>query len=153
CEEIERAETAFRVIQSVHVGLNSLTLLQWGSEEQKQKYLVPQARGGKLATFGLTEPGAGSDAGNIATTARKDGVSYILNRSHIWITPAGVADHFLVFASLDRSKKRHGMAAFILERGMDGLTTGTIHGKLGVRAGNTGEIVMQDVRVPKENLV
>jgi glutaryl-CoA dehydrogenase (non-decarboxylating) len=153
CEEIERAETAFRVIQSVHVGLNSLTLLQWGTEEQKQKYLVPQARGEKLATFGLTEPGAGSDAGNIATTARKDGDSYILNGSKIWISLADVADHFLVFASLDRSKKHHGMAAFILERGMEGLSTGTIHGKLGVRSGNTGEVIMQDVRVPKENRV
>ena len=153
CEEIERAETAFRVIQSVHVGLNSMTLLQWGTEEQKQKYLMPQARGEKLATFGLTEPGAGSDAGNVATTARKDGDYYILNGSKIWISLADVADHFLVFASLDRSKKHHGMAAFILERGMEGLTTGTIHGKLGVRAGNTGEIVMQDVRVPKANMV
>lgn len=153
CEELERAETAFRVIQSVHVGLNSLTLLQWGTEEQKQKYLVPQARGEKLATFGLTEPGAGSDAGNVATTARKDGDSYILNGSKLWISLADIADHFLVFASLDRSKKHHSMAAFILERGMEGLSTGTIHGKLGVRAGNTGEIVMQDVRVPKENMV
>lgn len=153
CEEIERAETAFRVIQSVHVGLNSLSLLQWGTEEQKQKYLVPQARGEKLATFGLTEPGAGSDAGNIATTARKDGDSYILNGSKIWISLADVADHFLVFASLDRSKKHHGMAAFILERGMEGFSTATIHGKLGVRAGNTGELIMQDVRVPKANLV
>ncbi|MEO6457816.1 MAG: acyl-CoA dehydrogenase family protein, partial [Chloroflexia bacterium] len=139
--------------QSVHVGLNSMSLLQWGTEEQKQKYLAPQARGEKLATFGLTEPGAGSDAGNVATTARKDGDSYILNGTKIWISLADVADHFLVFASLDRSKKHHGMAAFILERGMEGLSTATIHGKLGVRAGNTGEIIMQDVRVPKANLV
>src|SRR5919198_3028279 len=153
CEELEAVDTFLRVVMSVHTGLNSLTLYTWGTEEQKRKYLVPQARGEKLATFGLTEPGAGSDAGNIATTARKDGDSYILNGSKIWISLADVADHFLVFASLDRSKKHHGMAAFILERGMEGLTTGTIHGKLGVRAGNTGEIVMQDVRVPRENLV
>ncbi len=153
CEELERAETAFRVIQSVHVGLNSMTLLQWGTEEQKRRYLIPQARGEKLATFGLTEPGAGSDAGNIATTARKDGDYYILNGTKIWISLADVADHFLVFASLDRSKKHHGMAAFILERGMEGLSTATIHGKLGVRAGNTGEIIMQDVRVHKSNRV
>jgi glutaryl-CoA dehydrogenase (non-decarboxylating) len=153
CEELERAETAFRVIQSVHVGLNSMTLLQWGTEEQKRRYLIPQARGEKLATFGLTEPGAGSDAGNIATTARKDGDYYILNGTKIWISLADVADHFLVFASLDRSKKHHGMAAFILERGMEGLSTATIHGKLGIRAGNTGEIIMQDVRVHKSNRV
>ena len=87
CEEMERADTAFRVILSVHTGLNSLTLLQWGSEEQKQRYLVPQARGEKLATFGLTEPGVGSDAGNLATTARRDGDRYILNGSKIWISP------------------------------------------------------------------
>ena len=79
CEEMERADTAFRVILSVHTGLNSLTLLQWGTEEQKQQYLVPQARGEKLATFGLTEPGVGSDAANLATTARRDGDRYILN--------------------------------------------------------------------------
>ncbi len=79
CEELERADTAFRVVQSVHVGLNSLTLLQWGTEEQKQRWLVPQARGEKLATFGLTEPGVGTDAGNLATTARRDGDGYVLN--------------------------------------------------------------------------
>src|SRR5204862_2445710 len=100
CEELERVDSALRVVMSVHTGLNSLSLLQWGTEEQKQKYLVPQAQGEKLATFGLTEPGAGSDAGNVATTARKDGDSYILNGSKIWISLADVADHFLVFASL-----------------------------------------------------
>ena len=73
CEELERADTSFRVVQSVHVGLNSLALLQWGTEEQRQRWLVPQARGEKLATFGLTEPGVGTDAGNLATTARRDG--------------------------------------------------------------------------------
>ncbi|MCC6618114.1 MAG: acyl-CoA dehydrogenase family protein, partial [Chloroflexi bacterium] len=102
CEEMERADTAFRVILSVHTGLNSLTLLQWGSEEQKQRYLVPQARGEQIATFGLTEPGVGSDAGNLATTARRDGDRYILNGSKIWISLADAADNFLVFANLDR---------------------------------------------------
>ena len=153
CEEVERAETAFRVLQSVHVGLNSMSLLQWGSEEQKQKYLVPQARGEKLATFGLTEPGAGSDVGNIQTTAERRGDSYILNGSKIWISLADVADHFLVVASTDKSKKHHGLSAFILERGMEGFTTATIHGKLGVRAGNTGELIFKDVVVPAANRV
>src|SRR5687767_4836268 len=83
CEELERADTAFRVAMSVHVGLNSLTLLQWGSEEQKQRYLVPQARGEKLATFGLTEPGVGTDAANLATTARRDGEEYVLQGAKI----------------------------------------------------------------------
>ena len=99
CEELERADTAFRVVQSVHVGLNSLALLQWATEEQRQRWLVPQARGEKLATFGLTEPGVGTDAGNLATTARRDGSAYRLNGQKIWISLADVADHFLVFAS------------------------------------------------------
>ncbi len=153
CEEIERAETAFRVLQSVHVGLNSLSLLQWGSEAQKQKYLVPQARGEKLATFGLTEPGAGSDVGNIQTTAVRKGDIYVLNGAKIWISLADVADHFRVVASTDKSKKHHGLTAFILERGFEGFSTASIHGKLGVRAGNTGELIFQDVPVPAANRV
>jgi glutaryl-CoA dehydrogenase (non-decarboxylating) len=153
CEELERADTAFRVVQSVHVGLNSLTLLQWATEEQKQRWLVPQARGEKLATFGLTEPGVGTDAGNLQTTARRDGDSYVLNGHKIWISLADLADHFLVFASVDRSKRHKGITAFVVERGMPGLTTGTLHGKLGIRAGNTGLIDFEDVRVPVDNRI
>ncbi len=153
CEELERADTAFRVVQSVHVGLNSLTLMQWATEEQKGRWLVPQAKGEKLATFGLTEPGVGTDAGNLASTARRDGDAYVLNGQKIWISLADVADHFLVFASVDRSKKHRGVTAFMLERGMKGLSTGTLHGKLGIRAGNTGLINMDEVRVPAENRI
>ena len=153
CEELERADTSFRVVQSVHVGLNSLALLQWGSEEQRQRWLVPQARGEKLATFGLTEPGVGTDAGNLATTARRDGDAYRLNGQKIWISLADLADHFLVFASVDRSRKHKGVTAFMLERGMAGLTTGTLHGKLGIRAGNTGIINLDNVPVPVENRI
>src|SRR5918992_2005120 len=126
CEELEYVDTFLRVVMSVHVGLNSLALLQWATEEQKQRWLVPQAQGTKIATFGLTEPNAGSDAGSIETTAVRDGDSYLINGSKIWISLADVADHFLVFASLDRSKKHRGLSAFVLERGMAGLTTGTI---------------------------
>lgn len=153
CEELERADTAFRVVMSVHVGLNSLTLLQWGSEDQKRRFLVPQARGEKLATFGLTEPGVGTDAANLQTTARRDGDAYVLNGSKIWISLADVADHFLVFATVDRSKGHRGITAFIVERGMPGFSSGTIHGKMGVRAGNTGTLFFDDVRVPVENRV
>jgi glutaryl-CoA dehydrogenase (non-decarboxylating) len=153
CEELERADTAFRVVQSVHVGLNSLALLQWATEEQRHRWLVPQARGEKLATFGLTEPGVGTDAANLATTARHDGDSYRLNGQKIWISLADVADHFLVFASVDRSKGWRGVTAFLLERGMSGLTTGTLHGKLGIRAGNTGLINLDDVVVPAEHRI
>jgi len=153
CEELERGDTAFRVIMSVHVGLNSLTLLQWGTEEQKRRWLVPQARGEKLATFGLTEPGAGTDAASLASTARRDGDSYVLNGSKLWISLADVADHFLVFASVDRAAGHRGITAFMVERGMAGLSTGTIHGKLGIHAGNTGSIFFDDVRVPVENRI
>ena len=153
CEEMERADTAFRVILSVHTGLNSLTLLQWASEAQKEQYLVPQARGEKLATFGLTEPGVGSDAANLATTARRDGDRYILNGSKMWISLADVADNFLVFATLDRSKGHKGISAFIVERGFPGFSTDSIHGKLGVRAGNTGVLYFSDCEVPAANLV
>ncbi|MBA2373727.1 MAG: acyl-CoA dehydrogenase family protein [Chloroflexi bacterium] len=148
CEELERADTAFRVVQSVHVGLNSLALLQWGTEEQRQRWLVPQAKGEKLATFGLTEPGVGTDAANLVTTARRDGDGYRLNGQKIWISLADIADHFLVFATVDRAKKHRGVTAFLLERGMAGLSTGTLHGKLGIRAGNTGSITLDDVAVP-----
>jgi len=153
CEELERADTAFRVIMSVHVGLNSLTLLQWGTEDQKRRFLVPQAKGEKLATFALTEPGVGTDAANLQTTARREGDTYILNGAKIWISLGDVADHFLLFATLDRAKKHRGITAFIVERGMPGFTTSTIHGKLGINAGNTGQLFLDEVRVPAANRV
>jgi glutaryl-CoA dehydrogenase (non-decarboxylating) len=157
CEELERTDTSARVIMSVHVGLNSMALLQWATEEQKQKYLVPQAMGEKIATYALTEPAAGSDAVGILTTARRDGDRWVLNGEKMWISLADVADHFLVIAWTDMEKKRTrdhgGMSAFIVERGWPGLETGTIHGKLGVRAGNTGFISMTDVPVPAANML
>jgi glutaryl-CoA dehydrogenase (non-decarboxylating) len=153
CEELEAVDTFLRVVLSVHVGLNSLTLHQWATEEQKEKWLKPQAEGTKLATFGLTEPGAGSDAGNIQTRAVKDGDHYVLNGEKAWISLANTADHMLVFASLDPEQKHRGLAAFVVERGMEGLTTGSFHGKLGVRAGDTGWIAFNNVRVPAENMI
>lgn len=153
CEELERGDTAFRVIMSVHVALNSLTLQQWATEEQKQRWLVPQARGQRLATFALTEPGAGTDAAAITTTARRDGDSYVLNGAKLWISLADLADHFLVFATVDRSLGHKGITAFLLERGMPGLTSGTITGKLGIHAGNTGSITLDQVRVPAEHRI
>jgi alkylation response protein AidB-like acyl-CoA dehydrogenase len=151
CEELERADTTLRVVMSVHMGLNSLALLQWGTEEQKQKFLTPQARGEKYAAFCLTEPGAGSDVANIASTARKAGDKYILNGEKMWISLATKAHHFLVLAKTDINAGARGITAFILTKDMPGLTSGDIHGKLGVRAGSTGWIAMQDVEVPAEN--
>ena len=106
CEELEYADTSLRVILSVHAGLNSLTLLAWGTEAQKQKYLVPQAQGTLIATYGLTEPSAGSDARGIQSTAEKRGDRYVLNGEKMWISLADVADTFLVIAWTDLDKKR-----------------------------------------------
>ena len=153
CEELEYGESTLRVIMSVHVGLNSCGLYQWGTEEQKQKYLAPQARGEKLATFGLTEPYAGSDVRGIKTTAVKKGDSYILNGQKLWISLANVADNFLIFAYTDKSKGAgKGMSCFIVERDF-GIETRDIHHKLGVRAGSTGEVVLKDIEVPAENML
>ncbi|WP_282201473.1 acyl-CoA dehydrogenase family protein [Collibacillus ludicampi] len=153
CDELERGDTAFRTAVSVHTGLNSMTLLQWGNEFQKEKYLVPQARGEKIGAFGLTEPGAGSDVASITTTARRVGNEYILNGSKTWISLCDVADHFLIFAYTDKDKKHRGISCFIVERTFPGVTTRAIKGKLGIRAGNTGEVFLEDVRVPAENLL
>src|SRR5690606_33933362 len=153
CEELERGDTAFRTAVSVHTGLNSMTLLQWGNEEQKQKYLTPQAKGEKIGAFGLTEPGAGSDVAALRSTAVKDGDYYILNGSKTWISLCDVADHSLVFAYTDKSKKHHGISAFIVERTWDGFSSKAIKGKHGIRSGNTGELFFDNVKVPAENLL
>ena len=110
-----------------------------GQRDQKQRFLVPRVRGEKLATFGLTEPGVGTDAAALQTTARRDGDDYVLNGAKIWISLGDIADHFLVFASVDREKRHKGITAFVVERGMDGFTTGSLKGKLGINA-NTGQL-------------
>ncbi len=151
CEELERIDSALRVVLSVHTGLNSLSLLQWGSEEQKQKYLAPQAEGTKFAAYCLTEPNSGTDAGAMLATAQREGDSYILNGEKTWISLADLADHFLVFAKTAPDKGNRGISCFIVERGFEGVSSHPIHGKLGVRAGNTGSVVLQNVRVPLAN--
>src|SRR5437870_3566187 len=153
CEEIERGEAAFRTLISVHVGLNSLALLKYASEEQKRRWLVPQASGDKLACFGLTEPAAGSDVAAMKSTARRDGDVYVLNGSKNWISYADVADHALVFAKTDPAARHKGISAFVLERGMPGFTTAETENKLGIWAGSTGELFFQNVEVPAENLI
>jgi len=157
CEELEACDTFARVIMSVHVGLNSMSVYSWGTEEQKQKYLVPQAKGEKRATFGLTEPNAGSDVIGMKSYARRDGDDWILNGEKMWISLGDVADNFLFFCWTDTEKQKvrdhSGMSCFIVERGMKGFSSGTLHGKLGIRAGNTGYFSLQDVRVPKENML
>jgi glutaryl-CoA dehydrogenase (non-decarboxylating) len=156
-EELEYVDTHLRVIMSVHVGLNCMTLMCWGSEHQKKKYLLPQAKGEKIATYGLTEPNAGSDAVGIQTTAtRKDGY-YVLSGEKVWISLADVADNFLVIAWTDQEKKKNrdhsGLSAFIVERSFKGFSSYTIKEKWGILAGNTGGFHMDNVEVPVENRV
>jgi len=157
CEELEACDTFLRVAMSVHVGLNSLSVYSWGTEEQKQKYLVPQAKGEKIATFGLTEPNAGSDVVGMRSYARRDGDDWILNGEKMWISLADVADHFLFFCWTDQEKQKardhSGISCFIVERAMPGFSSGTLHGKLGIKAGNTGYFSLQDVRVPHANML
>ena len=156
-EELEYVDTSLRVIMSVHAGLNCLTLLTWGNEDQKQRYLVPQAQGKRIATYGLTEPAAGSDVRGIQTTAVKQGDRYVLSGEKMWISLADVADNFLVFAWSDAAKKKQrdpsGISAFIVERSFKGFSSGSLKEKWGILAGNTGYFKMDDVEVPESNLV
>lgn len=153
CEELEVADTTLRVVMSVHMGLNSMALLQWGTEEQKQRFLVPQARGEKYACFGLTEPGVGSDVAGMTSTARRQGDVYVLNGEKMWISLATKAHNALVVARTnpEAADPHDGMSAFMVELDSPGVKTGDIHGKLGVRAGSTGWLSFQDVQVPVEN--
>jgi glutaryl-CoA dehydrogenase (non-decarboxylating) len=156
-EELEYVDTSLRVIMSVHAGLNCLSLLTWGTEDQKQRYLVPQAKGDKIATYGLTEPAAGSDVRGIQTVAVKKGDRYYLTGEKMWISLADVADNFLVFAWSDLEKKKQrdpsGISAFIIERAFKGFSSGTLKEKWGILAGNTGFFKMEELEVPAENLV
>jgi glutaryl-CoA dehydrogenase (non-decarboxylating) len=156
-EELEYVDTSLRVIMSVHAGLNCLTLLTWGSEDQKRRYLAPQAQGLKIATYGLTEPAAGSDVRGIQTVAIKRGDRYVLTGEKMWISLADVADNFLVFAWSDLDKKQRrdpsGLTAFIVERAFKGFSSGTLKEKWGILAGNTGFFTMDEVEVPEENVV
>jgi glutaryl-CoA dehydrogenase (non-decarboxylating) len=156
-EELEYVDTSLRVIMSVHVGLSGLTLLAWGTEEQKQRYLVPQAQGKKIAGYALTEPGAGSDVRAIQMTAVERGDRYVLNGEKSWISLADVADHFLVIAWTDGEKRTRrdpsGLSAFVVERTFRGFSSGPMKEKWGILAGNTGWFTLDNVEVPAENLV
>lgn len=150
CEELERADTSARVAMSVHVGLHCMTLMQWGTDAQKDRWLPDLASGKRLAGFGLTEPNAGSDAANLKTTARKDGDHYVINGQKAWISLSDYADQFLVITRLAETQAKAPYAAFIVDRTTPGFSSRPIHGKLGVCAGNTGEIFFSDMRVHKD---
>jgi glutaryl-CoA dehydrogenase (non-decarboxylating) len=155
CEEIERGEAAFRTLISVHVGLNSLSLLKYGSEEQKQRWLTPMARGEKLACYGLTEPNAGSDVASMQATARRNGASYVLNGQKVWVSDADTADYMLVFAKTDPKAGSKGVSAFMVDRSAagKGLRTEPIEDRLGIRAGDVGSIFMTDVEVDEADRI
>ncbi len=151
-EELSKACLGVSVSYAASL-LGAYPILLGGSEEQKKKYLSQIANGSKLAAFGLTEANAGSDAQGIRTEAKKDGDHYILNGTKQWITNGGEAEIYTVVAMTDRSKGGRGATAFILEKGMEGFTFGKKENKLGIRASATRELVFQDCKVPKENVI
>lgn len=155
CEELEAVDTSLRVVISVHNGLTCLTLLQWGTEEQKNKFLVPLAKGEKIGCGAFTEPGAGSDLSHLQTTGKIDGSCYILNGEKMWISLATVADYAVVTVRTNpkASKAYQGLSTFLVDLHSPGVSRGDLHGKLGVRAGSTGWIAFQDVCVPAENMI
>ncbi len=152
-EELSKVCGTTGVIVSAHTSLCAAPLLEHGTEEQKQKYLVPLAKGEKLGAFGLTEPGAGTDAAGQQTKAVLDGDSYVLNGTKIFITNAIYADTYIVFAMTDKSAGTRGISAFIVEKGTPGFTFGKKEKKMGIRASATAELIFENCRIPKENLL
>lgn len=152
-EELAKVCATTAIIVSAHTSLCCWPILKFGTEEQKQKYLVPLARGEKLGAFALTEPGAGTDASMQKSTAVLDGDSYVLNGSKIFITNAGAADVFIVFAMTDKEQGTRGISAFIVERDMPGFSMSKPENKMGLRASSTCELIFDNVRIPKENLL
>jgi alkylation response protein AidB-like acyl-CoA dehydrogenase len=150
-EELSRVCASTGVTLSAHTSLAGWPIYTFGTEEQKQKYLKPMATGEKIGAYGLTEPNAGSDAGGMRTLAVKDGENYILNGSKIFITNGGEADIYVVFARIDPNEKR--TSAFIIEKDMPGFSVGKKEKKLGIRSSPTTEIIFEDCRVPKGNLL
>lgn len=152
-EELSRVDGGCGVILSAHVSLGSYPIFAYGNEEQKQKYLIPLAQGKTIGAFGLTEPNAGSDAGGTETTAVLDGDYYILNGNKIFITNADKADTYVIFAMTTPGIGTKGISAFIVEKGWEGFTFGDHYDKLGIRSSSTAELIFNDVKVPKENLL
>jgi alkylation response protein AidB-like acyl-CoA dehydrogenase len=155
CEELEAVDTHLRVVMSVHTGLCAMTIFQWGTEEQKRKFLVPLARGERIGCGAFTESGMGSDVAAMRTTAKRDGDGYIMNGEKMWISLASKADLALVTVKTNPSTKKPSeeLSSFIVDMHSPGIQTGDLRGKLGVRAGVTGWISFQDVKVPVENRI
>jgi alkylation response protein AidB-like acyl-CoA dehydrogenase len=152
-EEIARIDPSVSLSVAAHNGLGAAHIAMFANDEQKRKYLVPLAQGAKLAAWGLTEPGSGSDAAAMRTTAVKEGGCWVLNGSKMFITHGTAADTLVLMAVTDKSKGAKGISAFILERGMAGLLAGKKEDKLGMRASETTEVILQNCRVPTSQLI
>ncbi len=152
-EELSKVCATTGVILSAHTSLCASLINEFGTEEQKRKYLVPLAKGEKLGAFGLTEPNAGTDAAGQQSVAVLEGDHYVLNGSKIFITNGGKADIFVVFAMTDRSKGVKGISGFIIEKGFPGFSIGKVEDKMGIRASSTTELIFEECIVPAENLV
>lgn len=153
CEETAKYCATTSVMLSAHSSLCCWPISEYGTEEQKQKYLVPLASGEKLGAFGLTEPSAGTDAAMQKTTAEDKGDYYLINGSKIFITNGSYADTYVIFAMTDKELGNKGISTFILEKGMEGFTFGTKEKKMGIRGSATYELIFNNVKVPKENLL
>ncbi len=152
-EEISKVDASVGISYSVQTSLNMSAISTYGSEDQKKKYLPDLCTGRKIGSFGLTEPGAGTDAAGVRTVAVKDGDNYILNGQKCFITNSPIADTFVIFAMTDRSKGTKGLSAFIVEKAFPGISIGKIEDKMGIRSAQVGEIIMEDCVVPAENLM
>lgn len=152
-EEVSKACAAQGVTMSLSNSLVAYPIKTYGSEEIKRKYLPALASGEKLGCFALTEPNAGSDSANVETTATEDGDSWVLNGNKIFISNGGVADFAVVIASTNRNARIRGLSAFVVDKTCPGFTTGVVENKLGIRASNTAELVFQNCRIPKENIL
>ncbi len=152
-EEIGYGCSSLRGTYSVQVSLVAKTIMAFGTEEQKQKYLPKMATGELIGCYALTEPDSGSDVASMSSTAEQDGDYYILNGNKMWITNAGIADVALVFAKTDKSAGARGISAFLVDKDTPGYSTQEIHEKLGLKASDTSEIILDNARVPKESIL
>ena len=152
-EEIGRVDSSMRGTYSVQVSLVELPISKFGNEEQKRKYLPKLTSGEWIGCYGLTEPNAGRDPASMISSAEEDEDYYLLNGQKTWITNAGIADLAIVYAKTDKEAGARGITAFLVEKGMEGYSTKDLHDKLGLRASNTGEIYLENCRVPKENIL
>lgn len=152
-EEVSKVDASAGITISVHTSLCCSCINDYASEEQKQKFLRPLVDGSKIGCFGLTEPGAGTDASGVKTTAKLDGDHYVLNGQKVFTTNSGFADTFIIFAYTDKSAGTRGMSAFIADRDSEGLTVSKDIPRMGIRAASNAEVALVDVKVPKENLI